>query len=162
MSQKQTRAGTGDSPIHLSLIPFMIPSLCLFCSIPLFPLHSCLSFHSSCLCLALLYLLSFQYIPLSFLSVAAFSAVFSLCACFLLPKVPSLPEPCKVTDFLLLKCDTSQRSARCVRKCVCLWVCTLVRCDISAFQQTCRFLPPWGRMARRIDGYGAEIYGYTR
>ncbi len=64
--EKQRRTGTGDSTIHLSLILCMIPSLCLSCNIPHSPLCACLCFHSSCLCLAELYLLSFQPPPFPF------------------------------------------------------------------------------------------------
>lgn len=156
VSQKQTRAETGDSTIHLSLILCMIPSLCLSCSIPLSPLCVCLSSHSSCLCLAVLYLLSFHIPPptphpQSSFSFTACSAAFSLSAYpeFLIPKASLSPpfssflpqpptfHPSKAADFLLLKRGPSRRPARCVR------VLEVWYFRISANKQ---ILQPWGWM----------------
>lgn len=133
MSQKQTRAETGDSTIHLSLILCMIPSLCL----------SCRGFPLSVSVLALtphvfvwLCCISFHFIsppptphPQSSFSFTACSAAFSLSAYpeFLIPKASLSPpfssflpqpptfHPSKAADFLLLKRGPSRRPARCVR-----------------------------------------------
>lgn len=125
--EKQRRAGTGDLTIHLSLILCMIPSLCLSCNIPLSPRCACLCFHSLCLCLAVLYLLSFQPPPLPFSCLLCVfiqrssSQKASLSSFFLLfyPHPPTF-HPSTMSDFLLLKAGNIKETETCQ---VCVWVC---------------------------------------